>query len=381
MMDRQQPIDLHASSGRGRFLRLALPLQRAALLSIIVLGASGRSQASAADTTAIAATAGTPPAVRSDLSPADLDPLTALNRLLQTKVVKIFGAGGFGGLESYQSGFFVSDQGHVVTSWSTVLDVAEIRVLTADGKRHDASIVGSDPQCEIAVLKLDIEGNEYFRLEAISPPPGTRVFALSNLFKIATGDERSSLQKGVVMAVAPLAARRGRLRTLYQGPVVVIDAMTNNPGATGGVVVDLAGRAVGMLGKELRDEQAGIYINYALPAEAVAGSVKRILSGEVIVADRQQIKSTRDPHSLENIGVVLVPDVLPKTPPFVDRVIEGSIAQRSGLAPNDLVLLLNNQRIDSQATLRELLTAINRNDPSSLLVQRGQELITVQVKP
>jgi serine protease Do len=172
------------------------------------------------------------------------------------------------------------------------------------------------------------------------------------------------------------------LKTIYQGPVLVLDAMTNNPGASGGVVVDLKGRAVGLLGKELKDEGAGIYLNYALPNNIVAGSVKRILSGDVIVANRNRaVQPASDPQSLAGIGVTLVPDVLTKTPAYLDQVAENSIAQRSGLLANDLVLLINNQRVDSQKSLREYLAAINKNDSFRLLVQRGQELVQIEVKP
>ncbi len=306
-----------------------------------------------------------------------------LSNLLQSRVVKIYGAGGIGGLESYQSGFFISDQGHVLTSWSTVLDVSVAYVVTSDGVRHDATIIGSDPQTEIAVLKIATEGNDYFALDGGSKAvPGMRVFAVSNLFKIAKGREESSVQKGVVMAITQLSARKGAFKTLYQGPVIVVDAMTNNPGATGGVLVDLQGRALGMLGKELRDEQAGIYLNYALPSDVLAGSVKRVLAGEVIIAERQKkMQADANPHTPEGVGLVLVPDVLPKTPPFIDQVIDGSVAQRSGILANDLILLVNNQRIDSQKTLRELLATINKNDKYSVLLQRAQELVQLEVRP
>ncbi len=306
-----------------------------------------------------------------------------LSKSLQSRVVKIYGAGGIGGLESYQSGFFVSDQGHVLTSWSTVLDVSAIRVVTSDGRRYDATVFGSDPQTEIAVLKLELEGNDFFSLELpIKATAGMRVFAISNLFGIATGNEPASVQSGVVMAITQLSARRGRFKTLYQGPIIVTDAMTNNPGATGGVIVDLQGRAIGMLGKELRDEQAGIFMNYALPIDVLAGSVKRIMAGEVIVAKRNTAMTpAKDPHTASQIGIILVPDVLPKTPPFIDQVIDGSIAQQCGLMPNDLILLVNNQRIDSQRTLFEVLASINRNDSYGLLIQRGQELVQIEVRP
>ncbi len=301
----------------------------------------------------------------------------------QPKLVKIYGAGGLKGLESYQSGFVVSQDGLIATSWSTVLDVNSIRVTTHDGQKAEAEMVGMDPQTEIAVLKMNQPTSQFFSLENAQPPiAGIRVFGLSNLFGIATGDEAVSIQRGVVMAVAPLSAKRGRLKTLYQGRVLVLDVMTNNPGATGGAVVDLDGNLVGMLGKELRDEQTNIWLNYALPIDVVAGSVKRIIEGKTDSSSKRNAKSFAErPHKLSSLGIVLIPDVLPKTPPFIDQVTMKSIAERSGLRSNDLILLLNEERVDSRRTLEEALARIDRADSFSILVERGQELVRIDIRP
>ena len=160
------------------------------------------------------------------------------------------------------------------------------------------------------------------------------------------------------MAVAPLSAKRGRLKTLYQGRVLVLDVMTNNPGATGGAVVDLQGRLVGMLGKELRDDQTNIWLNYAIPADVVASSVRRILEGKTNALPRSQALKVADkPHRLSNLGIVLIPDILPKTPAYVDQVLSKSIAARCGLRANDLILLMNDLRIDSRRSLEDSLAS------------------------
>jgi S1-C subfamily serine protease len=299
----------------------------------------------------------------------------------QEKVVKVYGAGGARGLESYQSGIIIDNSGHILTSWSTVLDVAKVRIVTFDGRRLDATMVGMDPQNELAVLKIDDAGLVGFNLaESQSAITGQRVFAISNLFGIATGNESCSAQKGVVMATTPLTTRRGKVKSLYQGKVYVLDVMTNNPGAAGGAIVDLQGRLVGVIGKEIRDEQAGIWLNYALPMDVVKGSVDRILNGTAATSIAE-LKAVAQPHRVSDLGITLIPDVLAKTPAFVDQVREASIAHRAGLQTNDLILLLNDQRIDSRKSLEKMLATINRADSFQLLVQRGQELIRIQVRP
>ena len=299
----------------------------------------------------------------------------------QEKVVKLYGAGGARGLESYQSGIIIDNSGHILTSWSTVLDVNKVRVVTFDGRRLDATMVGMDPQNELAILKVDDAGLVGFDLsKAKNATTGQRVFAISNLFGIAAGNESCSAQKGVIMATTPLTNRRGKIKSLYQGRVYVLDVMTNNPGASGGALIDLQGHLVGIIGKEIRDEQAGIWLNYALPIDVVKASVDRILTGSTI-APESALKAVAQPHRISDLGITLIPDVLAKTPPFIDSVREGSTALRCGLQTNDLVLLLNDQRVDSRKSLEKMLMTINRADSFYLLVQRGQELIRIHVRP
>ena len=135
----------------------------------------------------------------------------------------------------------------------------KVLAVTSDGGRFEAEVVGVDPNLEIAILATGEPSPNYFDLElAEEAAIGQRVLALSNLFRIAKDSEMSSVQQGAVMAKTDLRARRGQFESVYQGPVYVVDAMTNNPGAAGGALIDFRGRLLGMLGKELRDAGANI---------------------------------------------------------------------------------------------------------------------------
>ncbi len=300
---------------------------------------------------------------------------------LQPKMVKIYGAGGLKGLESYQSGFFVSDQGHIVTSWSTVLDVEKIRVVTFDGKKWEATMVGMDPVLELAILKIEADGFPFFSLNPpIKAEVGDRVFGITNLFGIAAGNEENSVQKGNIMGISTLAARRGRMRTPYQGPVYMIDVMSNNPGATGGAIVNLRGDLVAIVGKELKDDATGTWMNYGIPVTEATDSIVKVIEGKSLTAT-EETKLAERPHRLLDLGIVMVPDVLPKTPPFVDSVVADSLAAKFGLRADDLVLIVNGQRVDSRQALERILATIDRADPLNILVQRNDLLHTIEIRP
>lgn len=302
---------------------------------------------------------------------------------VQPKVVKIYGAGGIKGLEAYQSGFLISAEGHVLTAWSYVLDTGDdaVTVILDDGRRFSAKLVGADPRLEVAVLKCEATDLPHFKLDnAVVVEPGARVLAFSNLFNVATGNEPASVLKGVVSAKTPLAARRGAYQTTYNGPVYVLDAMTNNPGAPGGLLTDRRGRLVGLIGKELRNAQNSTWLNYAVPIGELVGAVDDILAGKVrprSAGDQAKAKKPKEPVTLNLLGLTLVPDVLTKTPPYLDRVAVGSVAAKAGLKADDLVLFVNERAVSSCKVLLEELTYIDRLDDVRLIVQRGQELVEV----
>jgi S1-C subfamily serine protease len=303
--------------------------------------------------------------------------LAAVIQDVQPKIVKIYGAGGFRGLEAYQSGFLISAEGHVLTTWSYVLDTQYVGVTLDDGRKFDAKLLGADPRREVAVLKIDAAGLPHFGLsQAQDMAAGARVLAFSNLFGVATGNEPASVQHGIVAIRAPLAARRGTFDTPYRGIVFILDAMTNNPGAQGGALTDRQGRLVGMLGKELRNSQTNTWLNYAIPIGELSPTVDAIRRGQFVPTSAEEA-STRPKHALNEtlLGLVMVPDVLDRTPPFIERVLADSSASAAGLLADDLVVFINSRLVQSCQAFVAELARIDRADKIKLTVIRNQQLI------
>jgi S1-C subfamily serine protease len=306
------------------------------------------------------------------------DSLAAVARDVRPKMAKIYGAGGIRGLEAYQSGMLISDDGNVLTAWSYVLDSDDVTVVLDDGRRFTAKLLGADPLTEIAVLRFDAGSEKlpHFDLsQAASADVGTRVLALSNLFGIATGDEPVSMLQGYVSAVAPLEARRGGFSANYRGDVYVVDAATNNPGASGGALVDVHGRLVGMLGKELRSELTGTWLNYALPVAAFASTAQAIESGEFTPRPLSEADRPDHPLALADLGIVLVPDVVARTPPYVDRVVPDSPAAKAGLRPDDLVVMIDSQVVTSRRQADAIAERFEHDATVRVSVLRGDALL------
>jgi S1-C subfamily serine protease len=321
-------------------------------------------------------------AVSSDIAVGQ-DSLSEVASQTQPKIVKIFGAGGLRGLEAYQSGFLISEEGHVLTAWSYVLDSEVITVYLHDGQKMTADVVGMDPRSEIAVLKINTHGLPCFTLdEAVSLKPGAKVLAFSNMFGIALGNEPASVLHGVVAAKTELSARRGAFESNYRGQAYVLDAMTNNPGAAGGALTDGRGRLAGLLGKELRSSASSIWLNYAIPIGEIKPIVDEILAGKFRPAAHEASqKKPKQHHTVATLGLNLVPDFLPRTPPFVESIEPKSTASRAGIRPDDLVIFVNGRVVSSCKVFVEELTFIDRLDPVQLTIQRGQELVELELVP
>jgi serine protease Do len=310
-------------------------------------------------------------------------PLTDLARDAQSRVVKIYGAGGLSGLEAYQSGFLVSPEGHVATTWSYVLDVEPVIVLD-DGRRFDGKIVGFEPHLELAVVKIEASGLPYFSVaQGADVKWGDSVVAVSNVFGIASGDEPASMMQGNIAAITELDARRGTFKTPYRGKVLVLDLVANNPGAGGGALVSSEGKLVGMIGKELRDSATGVWLNYALPVDALRPAIGDIIAGRktTAVEDNVPLLPREQAHAFATLGIIMIPDVLEGTPTFVDDVMPDGPASKADLRPDDLVLLAQGKRVADQRALRELLRTIDRRDAVELTIQRGTEILPVTIRP
>ncbi|MEZ5944159.1 MAG: trypsin-like peptidase domain-containing protein [Planctomycetaceae bacterium] len=300
---------------------------------------------------------------------------------VQPRVVKLFGAGGFKNLADYGSGFLVSSDGYIVTVWSHLLDNDVVSVVLSDGRRFFGRMVAADSSKDVAVLKIDAEDLPYFNLdEAAVAGPGSRIMAFSNVFKVAAGDEPVTVMHGVIAARTTLSARRGRFNSAYQGPVYIVDAVTNNPGAAGGVLTNRQGRLLAMLGRELKSNESNTWLNYAVPVSEFRNTVNDIIAGTFTreapgAGDRPKYDTAPN-----DFGLMLVPDVVFRTPAYIDQIAPESQAATQGLQSDDLIVFANGELVSSIRVFREILGRLPPGDNLTLIVRREERLVTVQLE-
>ena len=310
------------------------------------------------------------------------------------KMVKLFGSGGFRGLASYGTGVLISADGLILTINSHILDTRDLRVHMYDGTRYHARVLCAEPELDVALVRIEAKGLEldhYFDVQAAAKrpvaEPGTGVLALSNQFQIATRDEPMSVQRGVVAAYSKLYGRIGVFEATYRGNVYVIDAITNNPGAGGGAITTRKGELLGLIGRELRNELTNTWINYAIPFNATAEANTKGGKRKVSILDLVRLKEKYNPLPKRDklvynayTGLVLVPNVVERTPPYVEDVVPGSPADKAGLKPDDLIVYVDGLPIPDIVTLNQVLAGSAPETEVKLEVQRGDKLVTVPLK-
>ena len=345
------------------------------------------------------------------------DPFADVVEKANRKLVKVFGAGGFQRLNNFGTGIVISKEGHILTVASQLLDTADLVVHLYDGQRLKAQVVVTEPLLDIALIKVKVEGKkideptgldlDFFDYDAAvkrgPAAPGDWVIGLSNTFEIALRDELLSVQRGVVSAYTKMAGRRGIFEFPYTGDVYVVDAITNNPGAAGGALLTRKGELIGIIGREIKNSQSDTWMNYAIPVGART-EVKRKVTvkdkdGKDVEEEKTDAVSMPDfvrlamrgeykPVKTDKViggqggyhGIIFVPNVLERTPAYVEDVVPGSPADKAGLRADDLVSFVDGEPVVSIKAFDEFIRKNTRSGTVVRLeIRRGEALQTVEL--
>ena len=289
----------------------------------------------------------------------------------QKRLVKVYGATA-GRVDGYSTGIIVSDDGMILTMQGVYLNGRNIRVTMSDGTQHQASVIRRNRELQLALLRIEHPTQEYFQLtDQDIGEKGDWVVALSNAFKVADGVEPMSVNLGVISLRTTIEARLNPRDVAYRGPLVLIDAITSNPGAGGGAVVTIDNRLVGMIGRVINSSETNTRLNYAVPNAVLKAFVDGTLesSAEPTLVKRSDKKA--------ELGIRLFRLGGRQSPAYIDRVVPNTPASEAKLRPDDLVISLAGEKI---GTVREFDKAMETIEPGQeiiIIVKRGLQLIRI----
>lgn len=321
------------------------------------------------------------------------DSFAVVAKDVNRKMVKVYGAGGYRGVNAYCTGVLISPDGFILTVYSPTLDTTNLRVHLYDGTRHAVELVAAEPQLDVALLRIKNQETfkeqplPFFDLTKPSTPAqvGDWVLAFTNQFEVAVRDEPVSVQRGVIAAIVPFAGRRGITEANYKGMAYIVDAITNNPGANGGLLTTRRGEPLGLIGKELKNTLTETWVNYAMPLPQLADFAAKAMKGQYKRQARDDDKAIDDKKAYH--GITLIADVLDRTPPYVEDIAPGSPAAQAGLRINDLLIFIRHPRQDvpeetderviaSCKTFKDVVAPLAPGTKINIVVRRDGQLLT-----
>ncbi|HNN15047.1 MAG TPA: trypsin-like peptidase domain-containing protein [Anaerolineales bacterium] len=268
------------------------------------------------------------------------------------------------------SGFFISDQGYILTNNHVVDGTKDVKIILSDGSEEAATIVGKDPYSDIAILKTDGKVPAVAALgNSDLLQPGETVIAIGS----PLGDFKNTVTVGVVSATG---------RSMDSGKGYEIEGLIQtdaaiNQGNSGGPLVNLAGQVIGINNMIVRSSGSG----------AVAEGLGFAISVNTAQAVAQQIM-TAGYFSRPFMGISYQP-ISPQVASmynlpaqwgiYVQKVADGSPAKSAGLQEGDIIIGLNNVSIDETHQYLNMLYTYKPGDAVSLEVLRNGNKVDLDV--
>ncbi len=267
-------------------------------------------------------------------------------------------------IESLGSGFIISPSGYIVTNEHVVANAEKIIVTLSGGEQHDAELIGTDRDLDIALLKIDGKDIPYLEFGSSNDLiVGEWVIALGNPFGLFELNDEPTVTAGVISAINRDWGRSEETGRIYKD-MIQTDAAINH-GNSGGPLVNSLGQVIGMntlIYTPSRYQQGFIGIGFAIPIDRVRKIVEQIkkeggvnrnywLGFRVQNLNRIMIRA---------LGLDIDHGVI------VTNVESGSSADKSGLQPEDIILSVEDQAVQNS---RDLLKILNNTD-----LQVGSEI-------
>ncbi len=357
----------NTTSRPRRMLRLAAPLVAAA--------AVGAGVAVAVDSTtgSSGSSSSAPPAAISQSTTSNASAQLSAREIYERSVQGVVeiqvtatsdGSFPFGGGETQAegSGFVVDKQGHVVTNYHVVEGASSVTVKFHDGTTAKATVVGSDPSTDVAVLKVDVSSSKLTPLsfaDSSKVEPGDGVVAIGSPFGL-----EDSITAGIVSGV-------GRTIDAPDGSAISGAIQTDaaiNHGNSGGPLLDLSGNVIGIT-SQIESGQTGtdgnVGVGFAVPSNTVRSVVSQLIAK----------------GSVQHAFLGIQPETV-TTPVFGVRIVSvesGTPAAKAGLKAGDVIATIDGKSVTTADALRAAIAAHKPGDTVKLGVVSGstRKVVTV----
>jgi Do/DeqQ family serine protease len=262
---------------------------------------------------------------------------------------------------SLGSGVIVRPDGYILTNNHVIAQADQIVVALQDGRRAEATVIGTDPDTDLAVIKIGLKDLPVLPFKLSGNEVGDVVLAIGNPFGVG-----QTVTQGIISATG-----RSDLGINTYEDFIQTDAAIN-PGNSGGALIDVAGNLIGVNTAIFSQSGGSLGIGFAIPAKIC----QQILNS--ILKDGRVIRGW--------MGISLVPptqeDVLQPRQPgvVVADVLKRGPAAEAGIKVGDRIVKVNNEDITSTSHLINYVALQAPNTEIQVEVVRGDQKVNLTVK-
>jgi Do/DeqQ family serine protease len=286
---------------------------------------------------------------------------------------RFFGPRGPAGAHPQQglgSGVIISSEGYLLTNNHVVVGASDIEVQLSDGRQARATLVGTDPETDVAVLKINLDKLPVIKLgDADGLQVGDVVLAIGNPFNVG-----QTVTSGIVSALG-----RTRLGINTYENFIQTDAAIN-PGNSGGALVDAEGNLVGINTAIFSRNGGSLGIGFAIPVS----TARQVM--EALMRDGQVARGWIGVETRELTAEFAEAFRLPiQEGVLISRVLADAPAGKAGIKPGDVLLRIGTQAVQSPAQLQAVVAALKPQSDTTVAVQRGAKqlefALTIKQRP
>lgn len=263
------------------------------------------------------------------------------------------------------SGVIYSADGYIITNNHVIDGASSITVKTMDGTEYPATLIGTDPQTDIAVIKVDATN---LTPAAIGDSDAIQVGEATIAIGNPLGSLGGTVTTGIISAVGREITINNETMTLLQTDAAI------NPGNSGGGLFDVSGNLIGIVNaKNASSEIEGL--GFAIPISDVTNVIQeliengRVTSRPVLNVTLQQVSDA----AYFGQSSDLEPGV------YIVQVVEGGTADRSGLKVGDRILSFDGQEITQSNEVKQILKKHAIGDQVEMVIERDGKQQTVVV--
>lgn len=263
------------------------------------------------------------------------------------------------------SGVIYSADGYIITNNHVIDGASSITVKTMDGTEYPATLIGTDPQTDIAVIKVDATN---LTPAAIGDSDAIQVGEATIAIGNPLGSLGGTVTTGIISAVGREITINNETMTLLQTDAAI------NPGNSGGGLFDVSGNLIGIVNaKNASSEIEGL--GFAIPISDVTNVIQeliengRVTSRPVLNVTLQQVSDA----AYFGQSSDLQPGV------YIVQVVEGGTADRSGLKVGDRILSFDGQEITQSNEVKQILKKHAIGDQVEMVIERDGKQQTVVV--